>query len=248
MNKVLTSGTALLKKGAESIGLELRANRFSNPFKLQQRLIGAASPLIFDVGAHVGLTCKAYRELFPDARVYAFEPFPESHSKLVRTVAEDAGITVFQLALSDSCGHRTFHVNPAEATNSLLPTDPSASRVWGAGLLESQGTIEVESQTLDAFCSERGIVSIDILKIDVQGAEYAVLQGARALLQARAIGLVYFEVILAATYRGQHRLHEYLQLMDSHDYCLLDYFNPVRKDGRLLQFDLLFAAPAIASA
>jgi hypothetical protein len=51
----------------------------------------------------------------------------------------------------------------------------------------------VELRTLDDFCAERGIGRIDLLKIDVEGHELRVLEGARGLLEADAIGFIQFE-------------------------------------------------------
>ncbi len=47
--------------------------------------------------------------------------------------------------------------------------------------------------TLDAFCRERRIEAIDFLKIDVEGAEHRVLEGARELLEAQKIDCIQFE-------------------------------------------------------
>jgi hypothetical protein len=92
-------------------------------------------------------------------------------------------------------------------------------------------------QTFGTFCAEHAIGRIDILKLDVQGAEYQVLTGAEELLRAQAIDVVYFEMITAPTYVGQPEPHDYLALFRSHGYELFDFYNPVRKNGRLLQTD-----------
>ncbi len=128
-------------------------------------------------------------------------------------------------------------VNRFEQTNSLLPSDQRASRYWGANLLDTDAEIEVATQTVDNFCRLCAIDHIDILKLDVQGAEYAVLSGALDMLTRQSIDVVYMEMITAPTYVGQRKLHEYLAFFDSHDYELFDFYNPVRKDGLLIQTD-----------
>lgn len=242
---MLRAAKGRLKDWAAGIGLEIRANANVDAFRVKQRLLRTAAPVIFDVGAHVGQTSLEYRRRFPRARLFAFEPFPPSYAKLQTALALDPDASAFALAFSDKVGSQVLHVNPAEATNSLLPTDPAASRIWGTGLLESHDRVEVTTSTIDDFCTTRSLDRIDILKLDVQGAEFSVLRGAAASLAAGRIGLVYLEVIVAATYEGQHGLHEYLQLMDGVGYQWVDLFNPLRGAGRLLQFDLLFAAPAL---
>ena len=59
----------------------------------------------------------------------------------------------------------------------------------------------------------------------------------RSCSRAQAIDVVYFELITAPTYVGQTELHEYLALFRSRGYELFDFYNPVRKNGRLLQTD-----------
>ena len=245
---MLRAAKGRVKDLAAGMGLEVRANANVDPFRVKQRLLQTAAPVIFDVGAHVGQTSLVYRRRFPKARLFAFEPFPASYAKLQAALAGDPDASAIALAFSDSVGTQLLHVNPSEATNSLLPTDPAAARSWGTGLLESRDRIEVQTSTIDEFCRTRSLARIDILKLDVQGAEFSVLRGAAASLAARRIGLVYLEVIVATTYAGQHRPHDYLQLMEDVGYEWVDLFNPLRGGGRLLQFDLLFAAPDLLSS
>lgn len=245
---MLRAAKGRLKDAAAGLGLELRANANVDPFRVQQRLVRSPAPVIFDVGAHVGQTSLHYRQLFPAARLFAFEPFPPSYAKLASALSGDSAAASFPLAFSDVVGTRHLHVNPSEATNSLLPTDPEAAQVWGTGLLESRDRIEVRTDTVDAFCHDHQLEQIDILKIDVQGAEFDVLRGAAGMLGGHRIGLVYFELIVATTYAGQRQPHDYLRLMDEFGYGWVDMFNPLRGSGRLLQFDLLFAAPALLKA
>lgn len=130
-------------------------------------------------------------------------------------------------------------------TNSLLATDCRAAKYWGPDLLDTDGQLDVETATIDAFCDEASIGHIDILKLDVQGAEYAVLKGAERMLDRHSIGVVYLEIIVAPTYSGQKSLQDYLALFASRGYELFDCYNPVRWRGRLLQTDNIFVSQAI---
>jgi hypothetical protein len=105
----------------------------------------------------------------------------------------------------------------------------------------------VATTSVDRYCADAKVAHIDILKIDVQGAEWGVLQGARRMLQARQVSLIYTELIVSPTYQGQHKLHEYLAFFETLGYELLDFYNPVRRNGRLLQADaiLLPASPSV---
>jgi FkbM family methyltransferase len=220
-----------------------RRERRLDPFAVMPLLVNRPAPIIFDVGAHVGQTVLRYRSLFPSAVIHCFEPSPDSLAALRRAVAGDEGVHTHELAISDSPGSAVFNVNKSRATNSLLSSDSSASSYWGHGLLETEQRIEVSIQTVDGFCQEHSVERIDILKLDVQGAEYAVLSGAGGMLGKHSIDLIYLEVITAPTYVGQHRLYEYLMLFDEYGYTLFDFYHPVRRRGRLIQADLIVVGP-----
>ena len=192
-----------------------RSRTGDEAFAAQRRLVRSTAPTILDVGAHVGQTAQRYRALFPSAQIHCFEPFPQSFAALRATLAGDSGVQTHAVALGSSPGKAALHVNRSSATNSLLASDTRAASYWGSGLLDTDATVDVTVTTIDRFCAERSLEHVDILKLDVQGAEYDVLKGASALLAAQHIDLVYMEMITAPTYVGQHDLHEYLALFRS---------------------------------
>jgi FkbM family methyltransferase len=153
-----------------------------------------------------------------------------------------------RVALSDKAGTAVFNSNLSAATNSLLPTDERGAGFFGAGLLDTTSQIEVGTTTIDEFCLQERIPRVDILKLDAQGAEFAILQGAKSMLANGAISLVYTELIMVPTYKGQHKLHEYLSFLEAFDYNLLDFFNPERSRNQLIQADALFSSPGLVAA
>jgi FkbM family methyltransferase len=211
-------------------------------------LAGIQASLIFDVGAHEGLAAVRYRELFPGAKIYCFEPFPESFDRLSAAVSDCQPIELHQIALAETNGEASFSVNRNSATNSLLAADSNAAIYWRGDTPMTTGHVAVRTETLDAFCSARAITAIDVLKMDVQGGEFDVLQGAQGLLAQQAVGLVYMELIMAPTYVGQHRPREYLELFDRFGYELFDLYNFGRSDGRLLQTDVIFISPQVLAS
>ena len=111
---------------------------------------------------------------------------------------------------------------------------------WGEGKLDTMSQIEVNTTTIDIFCREAGISAGDILKMDVQGGEFSVLLGAKDLLSTQGVSLIYTELIMCPTYKEQHKLYEYLSLLDSFGYDFLDFFNPVWRHKQLIQADMVF--------
>ncbi len=209
-------------------------------FEVQRELIQTNEPVIFDVGAYIGSVTKIYRERFPGATIHSFEPFPQSFQELSQSAAGDSRIHCHHLAMADRPGQAFLNANLSTSTNSLLTTDERGAAFWGGGLLDTTSRVEVTTTTVDQFCREAGIDQVDILKLDVQGAEFSVLQGAREMLASSRISLIYTEMIMCPTYEGQHKLHEYPALLDSLGYELLDFYSPVKNQHQLIQADVIF--------
>jgi len=155
----------------------------------QKRLIPGAK-VIFDVGANVGQTAKTYRQLFPSAQIWSFEPFPASYESLCRSLS-DQEFHPIPLALSDQVASTTLNIGAASITNSLLRRETDSGK-----------TILIQTDTVDHFCSEHGIPSIDILKVDVEGAENRVFKGAQKMFSQGAIRSVFVEVYFDPVYEG----------------------------------------------
>jgi FkbM family methyltransferase len=230
----------LLKLAIGKLGFEKKHSRRKgrlDPFIAMRRLVTKQKPVIFDVGANTGQTAIRYRSLFPKAVIHCFEPFPASFDLLSASLAGDTLVELHRVALSDKSGSSKLNVNRSKATNSLLSSDQRASHYWGNDVLDKEDEIEVVTETVDNFCKQQNIEHVDIVKLDVQGAEYAVLSGAQEMLKRQSIDIVYMEMITAPTYVGQRKLHEYLAFFESQNYELFDFYNSVRKDGRLIQSD-----------
>lgn len=232
-----------LQSMANSLGYEFRrisADDDQDPFVFAQRLIQASQPVVFDVGAHHGQTASRLLELFPSATVHCFEPFPESYALLELATRTDARVRRHCVCLSDLTGAAMMNCNASTATNSLLETDRRAAATWGEGLLDTDMRIEVRTTTIDAFCSAESIGHVDLLKIDTQGAEYAVLEGAAEMLTRRAVTVLVFEMITAPTYAQQRLPSEYFTLLESRGYVFSGVFSPIYRHGLLAQCDVAF--------
>lgn len=124
---------------------------------------------VLDVGAHVGYYTLLSSMLVGDGgRVVAFEPDPRNARFLRRHVRINGrrNVRVEEAAVSDSRGSARF----AHGTGS------------GTGRLDGAGEFEVRTLRIDDYCTERGIVPAAI-KIDVEGAEIAVLAGGRETIR-----------------------------------------------------------------
>lgn len=201
--------------------------------------------VILDVGANVGQAALTYRNLYPDAQIHSFEPFPESFDKLNVIAGKDAKLKAWPLALGDVPGKKVLHTTPFSDTNSLLAPEKQAGRwVRGKGFFDKTGEVEITVDTLDSWATRESVLTADIMKVDVQGAENLVLKGGMEFLSKHSTALVALEVNLTPLYEGQASMAELLQLMETLGYSLFDIFHPKRfENGRLMWFDLLFYSP-----
>jgi FkbM family methyltransferase len=141
--------------------------------------LAAVSKTIVDVGANIGLyTCIAAGRAPSDGKVIAFEPVPANLRYLKRNLEENdltAQVVVEEQAVGQGSGEIQIYL----ADGSIGTHSPSAMNVIG-----STTSITVPEVSLDDYARQKlGGRSIDLLKVDVEGYEGAVLRGARKTLQ-----------------------------------------------------------------
>lgn len=147
--------------------------------ELQMRVaaaVGDRDMVAFDVGANLGEWSKSMIVISPKVRIVAFEPVPKL-AAIISGFLDD----VVAKAASDRSGTTTFSV-----TGELTGTNSMASMDGGEA-------IEVETTTVEIEAAARGIRHIDLLKIDVEGFDLAVLKGSFTLLAERRIAVAQFE-------------------------------------------------------
>jgi FkbM family methyltransferase len=128
-----------------------------------------AGSVVYDIGANVGYFSLLAAVLTgPDGKVAAFEPLPRNIHYLKRHIQLNClgNIEVIEAAVSDREGQAHFNLGASSAM----------------GHIADEGEIEVQIVALDPLLDEGRLPPPDVIKIDVEGAEYEVLQGARKLL------------------------------------------------------------------
>jgi FkbM family methyltransferase len=196
-------------------------------------LVATDSPRAFDIGANEGQTIDALWRAFLHPRITAFEPSPRTVATLQQT--HGARATIEPIALSDTPGEAQFFVLPQNVYDSLLPT----SRFDGSG----NEAMTVPVDTIDRYCQAHQIETLDVLKVDAQGADLRVLQGASDLLRRRAARVVVAEAMIDRLYEGQATLVELLSYMSGHGYDFLGTYGQTYAYDRLSHCDLMWTAP-----
>lgn len=194
--------------------------------------------VIFDAGANFGDTVLKYHSLYPEAAIYAFEPFPATFAGLIEKTKSLKLVHGFQVALSDHPGTDVFYVNKNVDTNSLLQSQNIG--LSSDAQVQNEGRIDVNLVTIDAFCAEHRIGSIDILKLDIQGGELAALKGAERLLREKKIKLIYSETYFRPQYVNQPLFYDIANYLRQFGYHLQDIYNPIYGKGSIAWCDVIF--------
>lgn len=162
-----------------------------DPFTDIQRLAETwnySIDLIFDVGANDGSTAVDALKRFPAAQVVSFEPHPSTFAALTAKIGAQPRHRSVNVALGAQVGEAEMFEYDESKVNSLTPNAQFAMRYGKVG-----HSIHVPTTTVDMFCAENGIESIDVLKIDTEGFDLVVLEGARAMMDRGAIRFIYVE-------------------------------------------------------
>jgi len=148
---------------------------------------------VFDVGANVGELTLLFSRFVEGGSVHAFEASGATYKKL-ELVCDATGkrnVRLNHLALSDKNGSIRLHVYE-DALSSFNSQAARPLKDYGLNF-ESIGIEETPATTVDDYCDREKIEQIDLLKIDVEGAEFQVMQGARRMLKSKRIRCLTFE-------------------------------------------------------
>lgn len=192
-----------------------------------------AAPVVLDVGANVGQTVDRFLAKFPRAAIHCFEPVPSAFRRLQAHVANSPGVSINASAVGARCGSAVIVEHMDSDMSSMLEPGPAA---WGTTL----GHHSVPMVSVDQYCAERGLTTVDVLKIDTQGYELEVLAGASQQMRRGQIRLIYLELIFSAMYVNAASVADIHSLLASHGYVLVGMYDFHYRDGRAGWADALF--------
>jgi FkbM family methyltransferase len=235
----------IIKKLFNLLGLQLsKLNVVSSPaYQIAKALEVHKVNVVFDVGANIGQFAKELREHGYMGKIISFEPLPKAHIALQKQALGDAGWIVHsRVAVGAFAGDVSINVARNSVSSSILP------------MLETHASAAPESQythseqvlliTLDSVLEEYTSLSDNLfIKIDTQGYEWAVLDGAtKTLNQSKGVLL---ELSLVPLYDGQKLWLDCIKRLKDIGLSLYSFqtgFTDL-KTGQTLQVDGLFFKP-----
>lgn len=183
--------------------------------------------MALDVGANKGMTA-AFLASFVDC-VYAFEPEEHNITSFKRTMAlnEVKNVELIPNAVSNQEGTVKFFIAPGESHHSL----------GTAHLGQTEDNVRnVPCVTLDSFCKQRGIGIVDILKVDVEGFETSVFEGASQMLSDKKIKNILFEVSLGVMDRLKLDPAGPLQVLENYGYKITNVYGFAVQSQDILKY------------
>jgi FkbM family methyltransferase len=145
--------------------------------------------IFFDVGANAGLFAITAAKKIGGKSVFAFEPCSSTSELLRRNLKLNHldDVNVVQMALGDSVGEGVLQVNAdgKDGLNTLGQATHPSSKVVG-----QEG---VRISTVDVFMKEQNIPRVDVMKVDIEGAELMMFRGARGLLERADAPVILYE-------------------------------------------------------
>lgn len=171
----------------------IRDNFESDERRRFAALIHKLQPKVFfDIGANFGLYSWIAKTVCPDCTVVCLEPDASNVRLLKRTIEANRidNIFVMQKAVARSSGKMTFFSDELTGATGSLESPETRESFVQREFGRMPGIVEVETTTIDSLASHFG--DPDLVKIDVEGAELSVLEGAMGLLE-RSAPLVFLE-------------------------------------------------------
>lgn len=234
----------LIKTFLRSIGYDLYFHplnlKINDEFQLYKVLEYLNVDIVFDVGANIGQFATNLRSVGYKGRIISFEPLSDAHHRLLMAASRDLNWQVHEpVAIGDTDGIIDINISANSVSSSLLPM-LDAHRKAEVGS-EYIGTERVIVTSLDSVIphyldgSERYFI-----KIDTQGFEWQVLDGATKTL-AKSQGVV-CELSLVALYEKQHLWLEMIERLKGLGFTLwaLQKGFIDSQNGRALQLDGIF--------
>ncbi|HMG93400.1 MAG TPA: FkbM family methyltransferase [Chryseolinea sp.] len=144
--------------------------------------------VFFDVGANTGYFAKKVLEIFNgNIDVYCFEPSSFTYQKLIETLGNS--VRSYKFALSNRVGESTLHAD-ADGSGMASIVDTTYAPPFGISPTKHE---RITTETIDQFCEKNSIEKVHFLKMDVEGHEYSILEGAQKKLSEKSFDFIQFE-------------------------------------------------------
>jgi len=166
--------------------------------------------IVLDIGAHIGwYSLLASERVGKEGRVYSFEPEPQSFNILLKNIKLNhiTNVVPVNKALSNSSGSKKLYLN-------LYKKGPATYQMWPVDHVKS---ISVDVVVLDEYLKNK---HVDVIKIDVEGFEVKVFQGAEKVLSENPELIIFSEFWPEGLRKAGNSLEEYINIISKHGFSI----------------------------
>lgn len=191
-------------------------------------------------GAYAAMLLDECRDAHVSATLHLFEPSTQCHAELLtRFASQSVSVRIHQAAVSNVSGRAPIYSAWPGAGGTSLSSETSA--IQGTSAL-GQHSEDVATVALDDFCEREKITAIDLLKLDIEGAELQALFGAEKLIARGAIRAIQFELGAAALPVGVNLYQFWTKYSDRFDFHLVLTHGLMRIDEYAPDLECFYAA------
>jgi len=185
------------------------------------------SPILLNCGGHIGLAVLYFKSLYPRARIVTFEPNPETFFLLRENILQNnlSGVRAINMAVSQEDTEDTILYVGENFLESWDSTNTTKHDLWPN--MDQYRSIYVRSTRLSSYINNR----VEFIKLDIEGAEYDVLDELKTELDA--VGAITLEYHQNAGNLCERKLEKVIEILSGSGfrYELLYEAKPVRLDS-----------------
>jgi FkbM family methyltransferase len=151
------------------------------------RTIAKKSKVIFDIGANIGFYSILMSKISPESLIYAFEPIKDVFNDCLNNIAINGLTNIFahEICISNLSGEITMFCDKEFTQKTSICNITNSNQAK---------EIKVKTTTLDSFCDQQNIKSVDFIKCDVEGAEKLVMDGGLKVIE-NSKPIILFELL-----------------------------------------------------
>lgn len=193
------------------------------------------NPVIFDIGAHIGTWSRLALSIFPNVKIYAFEPIKSNFKKLTENLKHFSSCELFNIAVGAANHKSLINVTNITDASSILALEEYTINKYDLSISNNE---EIEIFSLDWFILQNNITRPNVLKLDIQGFELEALKGASQIIET--VEFIICEVSFISLYKEQALFSDIVSFLNKNNFEVNAFGLETPLGTKLEQTDVLF--------